>query len=114
MSFQHLSNGGYGYSNMEEKEFYTRRKIASCCNTLTFIRNCIAEKVLPKSAPQHIRNKHIPFTNSAKAYLEEACQTLKEEIILKRDECKGINLTRQHKDDLRKFNTEQQASLNKK
>ena len=114
MNSQQLSNGGDTNSNIEVQEFQIRKKISSCCNRLSFLKNCIAEKVLPRSSPQHLRNKDIPFSNSAKAYLEDECQSLKEDVILERDRCTGIGLSHQHKEELKKFNTEQQAKLKRK
>ena len=48
------------------------------------------------------------------SYLEEACDSLKEEVVLKRDQCTGIALSQQHKEDLKKMNTVQQAKLKRK
>ena len=114
MNGQQLSMNGDSNLNIEEKEFNIRKKISSSCNRLIFLKNCIAEKVLARSTPKHLRNKDVPFPDSAKAYLEEACQTLREEIVLRREQCAGISLSQERKDELKKANTEQQTRLDRK
>ena len=55
---------------------------------------------------------HLP--NQRGFFLEEACETLRNEIILKRDECKGVSLSELHKRELEKMNVDQQARLQRK
>ena len=68
MNNHNLSNGNSINSDNTIIEFNVRRKIASACNRLMFLKKCINEKVLPKSAPPHLRHDLIPFTESGRAY----------------------------------------------
>ena len=72
----HLSSMN-GTSNTEMNEYHTKKKLASSFNRLKFLKNCILEQVLPKSAPQQLKSKDHPFSASARCYLEEACHELK-------------------------------------
>ena len=99
---------------MEDQEFLIRKKISSSCNRLAFLKHCISEQVLPRSAPPHLRSTDVPFTNSARAYLEEACQALREDIVVKRDQSMGIGLTHKHKEELKRINAGQQTRLKRK
>ena len=47
-------------------------RAAECINS----QHCLAEKVLPRSAPVHLRSSETPFSESARIYLEEACENL--------------------------------------
>ena len=62
-----------GTNNTEMQEYVTKRKLSSSFNRLKFLNDCILEQVLPKSAPQQLKNKDHPFSTSARSYLEEAC-----------------------------------------
>lgn len=114
MNNQHLSNGNTNNSANTTIEFNVRRKIASACNRLIFLKKCINEKVLPNSAPPHLRNDDMPFTKAARAYLEEACSNLRNQLTLKREDLKGVKLNAQQTECLKKFNTQQQQKLDRK
>ena len=81
---------------------------------MIFLKNCLAEQVLPKSAPPHLRCNNVPFTNSARAYLEEACSGLRDELILKREEVKGVRISDEQKEELKSANREQNMRLDRK
>ena len=111
---QQLSNdGGRGPSNVMQ-EFNLRKKIASRVNRLRFLRDCIAEQVLPTSTPSQLKQGNRPFTTSAKAYLEESCKSLKDKLNILLDERRGIRLPQELETKLRKTNEEQQSSLRRK
>ena len=114
MNNQHLSNGNNNNSTITTIEFNVRRKIASACNRLIFLKKCINEQVLPNTAPPHLRNERMPFTKAARAHLEEACSDLRDHLVLKRDELQGIKLSPQQTDRLKKLNTLQQQKLDRK
>jgi len=69
---QQLSNGGEDSSNVM-KEYNLRKKITSRLNRLRFLKDCLAEQVLPASASTLLKHGKKPFTETAKTYLEEAC-----------------------------------------
>ena len=54
-------------------------RLASIQNRDGFLRDCIEEQVLPRSAPKHLLQQHKPFSNTAREYLKEARETLKHE-----------------------------------
>ena len=86
MSFiTHSSNHNDGNINVM-KEFNIQKKIASNLNRYKFLKDCMAEMVLPKSAPIQLHNSSKPFSASAKAYLEEACSDLKDKLYELKDE----------------------------
>ena len=114
MNNKHLSNGSNNSSDNTIIEYNVRRKISSACNRLRFLKKCISEKVLPKSAPPHLRHDTRPFTESARAYLEESCSKLRDDIILKREDLKGIKLRPQQTERLRQLNEKQQTKLDRK
>ena len=95
-------------------EFNVRKKLASICNRIGFLKQCIAEQVLPKSAPRHLHDNNIPFTNAARMYLLEACQNLKDELVLLQEKRKGISISRKQMNELKGLNEKQRASLNNK
>ena len=114
MDAKHLSNDGNSNSYLEMKEFNVRKKIASSFNRLKFLKDCLAEQVLPKSAPAAIKNGPRPFSNTARTYLEEACAEIKEYIYVIKDQRKGLNLTKEHEAKLKRLNTEQRNRLRRK
>ena len=103
-----------GTNNTEMQEYLTKRKLSSSFNRLKFLNDCILEQVLPKSAPQQLKNKDHPFSASARAYLEEACADIKDRIYVLRDELKGVRLPRQLQTKLNEFNDKQQTKLKRK
>ncbi|XP_076035385.1 uncharacterized protein LOC143021660 [Oratosquilla oratoria] len=44
-----------------------------------FLKDCLEEQVLPRSAPKHLHHPHKPFSNTAREYLKEARETLRNE-----------------------------------
>ncbi|XP_076065250.1 uncharacterized protein LOC143039261 [Oratosquilla oratoria] len=72
----HLSSYGNGELDNVERELHTRRKLQSLRNRRAFLLDCIAEQVVPKSTPQHLRCDTTPFSRSARIYLEESCKQL--------------------------------------
>ena len=46
-----------GTNNAEKQEYFTKRKLTSSFNRLKFLKDCILEQVLPKSAPLQLKNK---------------------------------------------------------
>ena len=72
----HLSGGGNGELGPQEREFDRRRKVTSCINRRRFLRSCLEEQVLPRSAPKQLSDNINPFTESARKYLQEACENL--------------------------------------
>ena len=103
-----------GTKSVEEREYITKRKIASSFNRLKFLNDCILEQVLPKSAPQQLKNKDHPFGASARSYLEEACSQIKDNIYVLREEIQGVQLTNELRTKLNKFNEKQKTKLNHK
>ncbi|XP_076030074.1 uncharacterized protein LOC143018524 [Oratosquilla oratoria] len=51
-------------------------KLNSLQNRITFLQKCIAQQVLPRSAPQHLRNGIKSFTKAAHQYLLDSIETL--------------------------------------
>ena len=103
-----------GKYNPEIKEYNTKKKLDSGFNRLKFLHECLLEQVLPKSAPQYLKNKHHPFGDSARCYLEEVCSDLKENLYVLRDELKGVNLPATLRKKLNEYNERQQTRLNHK
>ena len=105
-----------GISNTEMKEYHTKKKLASSFNRLKFLRECLLEQVLPRSAPQYLKNKSRthPFGASARCYLEEACSDLQNKIYELRDEVNGVPLPAILRTKLNDFNDCQQTNLKRK
>ena len=103
-----------GTSSMEMKEYHTKKKLASSFNRFKFLTECIFEQVLPKSAPQYLKSKSHPFGTSARCYLEEACNDLKDNIYVLRDELNGVPLPSTLRTKLNELNDRQQARLKDK
>ena len=114
MDTLHLSNDGNSNSQQEMKEFNVRKKIASSFNRLRFLKDCLAEHALPKSAPASIKNTSKPFSDTARTYLEEACAEIKDYIYVIKDQRNGVKLTKQHESKLKRLNIEQRNRLQRK
>jgi len=76
----------------EEREYITRRKLQSIRNRMSFLKECVKEQVLPRSAPPHLKGKSHPFPNSAKCYLEEGISECIEEMETLRSRLPGVHL----------------------
>ena len=109
----YLSSDSNANSDNTTFEFNVRRKIASACNRLTFLKKCINENVLPRSAPPHLRHDFLPFTESARVYLEEGCDKLREEITLKKENMTGTQLSPDQIGKLKNFNELQRRKLDR-
>ena len=96
------------------REFNIRKKLTSNLNRLKFLQDCLDEQVLPKSAPSTLKNNVKPFSDTARAYLEDACSELKNKIYILNDERKGIRLTTHHEELLTRQNKEQRQRLARK
>ena len=114
MDGQYLSNDGNSSSHQEMKEFNVRKKISSSFNRLKFLKDCLAEQVLPKSAPAIMKNASKPFTDTARTYLEEACAEIKDYVNTIKEQRTGTKLTKQHETKLKRLNNEQQNRLKRK
>ena len=58
------------------REYYLREKCFRIRNQVWFLKNCLEEQVLPRSAPRQLHSDEHPFTNAARAYLEDSVKTL--------------------------------------
>ena len=96
------------------QEFNIRKKLTSNLNRLRFLKDCLDEQVLPRSAPSVLKDNVKPFSDSARAYLEDACSKLKDDIYILNDERKGVKLTNGHEDTLKRMNNEQRNRLSRK
>jgi len=93
------------------QEFNIRKKITSHFNRFKFLQDCLAEQVLPKSAPVALKNSYKPFSETANAYLKDACNDLKDSIHVLSDERKGTKLTREHEQTVKKLDVVQRNNL---
>ena len=59
------------------REYYLREKCFLIKYQVSFLNNCIEEQVLPRSAPRQLHSQEHPFTKSARAYLEDGVNTLR-------------------------------------
>ena len=107
------SNRSDGNTNVM-KEFNIRKKIASKLNRYKFLKDCLAEMVLPRSAPAQLHNAKKPFSASARAYLEDACSDLNDKIYELKDELVGAPLPSHLKTKLAILNERQRSGLNQK
>ena len=98
----------------ELQEFSLRKKLASNFNRLRFLQECLAEQVLPKSAPSTLRSDLHPFTESARAYLNESCAKLRNTLYELKEMRNGSRLTPQHEEKLNEFNETQRSRLRRK
>ena len=110
----HLSYGGDNNSGQEMREFNIRKKLTSSLNRLRFLKECLAEQVLPRSAPSILKDNVKPFSSAARAYLEDACSDLKDNIYILNDERNEVKLTTQHENTLKRRNIEQRKRLQRK
>ena len=101
-------------NSQEMCEFNVRKKISSCFNRLKFLKDCLAEQILPNSAPSAMKNSSKPFSDAARAYLEEACAEIKDNIYVLKDQRRGVKLTKRHEEKLKRLNDEQQKRLKRK
>ena len=76
---QHLSDDGEEGRGADEAEYRLRAKLNSIINRKKFLTRCIEEKVLPRTSPPHLQSSDPPFTETARTYLEEACERLQYE-----------------------------------
>lgn len=97
--------------NADKQQFITSSKISKCVNRLRFLRDCIKEQVLPRSAPKHLWNEHHPFGNAARTYLQESCSILENKIYIFRDRLTEKALNPALKARLSRKNVEHRASL---
>ena len=95
-------------------EFNVRKKVSSRINRLKFLKECIAEQVLPASVPTQLKQNNKPFSKAAKAYMEEICQDLRDDLNALLGERKGITLPQELVMKLKKINEDQQKNLEKK
>ena len=86
------SSRNNGELQVRRVEFDTRLKMHSLNNRLEFLKSCIKEQVLPKSAPKQLRLGNHPFPQSAQLFLEEACGNLKHKIQDMKARLQGIHL----------------------
>ena len=62
------------------QEYYRRRQISSCELRRRFLRDCQEEQVLPSCGPKHLLTGGKVFSESARIYLDEACEELSNRI----------------------------------
>lgn len=96
------------------KEFNIRKKISSNLNRYKFLKECIAEKVLPKSAPAELQKSNKPFSEAARAYLEDACSELRDKLYELREDLVGASLPGHLKSKLAAMNEQQRSNLSRK
>ncbi|XP_076037629.1 uncharacterized protein LOC143023045 [Oratosquilla oratoria] len=106
--------GGIEQQGPEEFEYSARRKIARCINRRRFLLECIEEHVLPRSTPKQLTNSEKPFSESARAYLEDSCEVLSNKISELLSEIKGIPLPNNLSSELKRESDEQRENLNRK
>ena len=114
MNYIHLSGGSDGEHVPQEWEFDRKRKLASHINRRNFIRSCLEEEVLPRSAPVQLYSDNHPFTASARKYLEEVYKNLSNEICKLSDVGNVINLPHHMIDKLRVLDHTQKEKLKRK
>ena len=76
----------------ETREFHTRQRLLTTERRLSFLKNCLQEQVLPPSAPIHLREGPHPFKGSARLYLEECIEDLKDRITVLKSTLRGVHL----------------------
>ena len=64
------------------REFYLRDKYLRTTNRIHFLEDCLEEQVLPRSAPKALFSNDHPFTDTARAYLEDGIKSLKNSAII--------------------------------
>ena len=109
----HPSNRNDGNINVM-KEFNINKKISSNFNRYKFLKECLAEMVLPKSAPTHLHNSRQPFSAAARAYLEDACTDLKDKLYELKNDLIGVRLPDHLKAKLTTLNERQRSNLSQK
>ena len=109
----HSSNHNDGNAKIM-KDFNIRKKITSNLNRYRFLKDCLAEMMIPKSAPVQLHKSKKPFCTSARAYLEDACSDLKDKLYELKDELLGTRLPDHLKTKLMTLNERQRNNLNQK
>ena len=80
--------GGAGETRLK----HTIGKIDSKNRRIHFLKDCLAEQVVPPSAPKHLKDGDLPFKTSASAWIQESIQDLTNELeIHKRDKASLTN-----------------------
>ena len=87
-----MSNNEYGNVTTIRHEYYRRQKILKTTNQLHFLKECLEEQVLPKSAPNQLRSDEHPFTASARCYVEEGINNLQNRLTVLKDGSRVIQL----------------------
>ncbi|XP_045107741.1 uncharacterized protein LOC123502642 [Portunus trituberculatus] len=108
-----MSSGGERPGS-EKQEYYRQRRLSSYILRRGFIRDCLEEQVLPKSAPKQLTSKNVPFSDSARAYLREALNTLTDEINALRESGSTDSLPLRLKRKLREEERQQREKLTRK
>ena len=83
-----MSNNVSNETYETRREYYLREKCFRIQNQITFLKNCIEEQVLPRSAPRQIHSQAHPFTNAARAYLEDGVNTLHNKATVLKSRCR--------------------------
>ena len=96
-----MSNNEYGNVTTIRHEYYRRQKILKTTNRIHFLKECLEEQVLPKSAPKQLRSDEHPFSASARSYVEEGIQNLQNRLIVLKD---GSGVTQLPSDLVRELN----------
>ena len=96
-----MSNNEYGNVTTIRHEYYRRQKILKTTNRIHFLKECLEEQVLPKSAPKQLRSDEHPFSASARSYIEEGIQNLQNRLIVLKD---GSGVTQLPSDLVRELN----------
>ena len=76
----------------EEVEYNTRRQLQSTVLQKLFLRECLAEKVLPKTVSHLYRSSIVPFPHSAYVKLKEDIEQLTLKAIALREQLPGVHL----------------------
>ncbi|XP_076061606.1 uncharacterized protein LOC143037352 [Oratosquilla oratoria] len=107
---QQKTAGENGLHGIRTETSY-RMKLNSLQNLITFLQNCIAEQVLPRSAPQHLRFGIKPFIKAAHQHLLDSIETLKLQSLETQENLQYTTLPTETNDELRNEDQQQKANL---
>ena len=68
--------GGVGETKLRD----TIRKLNRKRRTIEFLKECLAEKVVPNSAPKHLKEGGRPFKASAETWIKECIRELTDKL----------------------------------
>ena len=86
MNLSFLARGGVGEAMLRN----TMGKLYSKKRRIHFLKQCLAEQVVPQSAPKQLKDGNLPFKSSAKAWINESIKDITDKLEIDLQEKKTL------------------------